>query len=61
MAVGVDQAGDQRPAAAVEQEARMRSGRRVAALVELPHPAVVADPQAVEAEQMAVLARSCSR
>jgi hypothetical protein len=29
---------------------------RVAALVKLPHPAVVADPHAVEAVQMAVLA-----
>ena len=55
MAVRVDQAGDQRPAAAVEQETRAVRPR-VAALVELPHPAVVADPQSVEAEQVAVLA-----
>jgi hypothetical protein len=55
MAVGVDQAGEQGPAAAVEQEAgAVRPG--VAALVELAHPPVVADPHAVEPEQMAVLA-----
>ena len=55
MAVGVDQAGDQRPAAPVEQEARpLRPA--VAALEQLPHPPVVADPQAVEAEQPPVLA-----
>ncbi len=45
MAVGVDQAGDQGPAAAVEQVARpLRPA--VAALEQLLHPAVVADPHA---------------
>ncbi len=56
VAVGVDQAGDQGAAAAVEQVARPL-GPPVAALVELPHPAVVADQHGVEAQQPAVLAQ----
>ena len=56
MAVGVDQAGDQGAAAAVEQEARPLRPP-VAALEQLPDPAVVADPDRVEPEQPPVLAQ----
>jgi hypothetical protein len=55
VAVRVDQAWDQGPAAAVEEEARpVRAG--VAALIELADAAVVADPHPVEPVEVAVLA-----
>ena len=56
VAVGVDQARDQGPAAAVEQVAGPLRPP-VAALEQLLHPAVVADPERVEAVQAPVLAQ----